>query len=85
MRATLSSKGQLVLPAEIRRQLRLARGEALTIELRDDGVLLRPVSRSRRYTTTRHPVSGLPVMKALERPPKKVTAAEIARLNAELL
>lgn len=84
MKATLSSKGQLVLPAEVRRQLGLNRGEALTIELRDDGVLLRPASRSRRYKTTRHPVSGLPVMTAVERPARKVTAAEIARLNAEL-
>jgi AbrB family looped-hinge helix DNA binding protein len=85
MKATLSSKGQLVLPAQIRRQLGLARGEALTIELRDDGVLLRPASRSRRYKATRHPVSGLPVMTALERPANKVTAVEIARLNAELV
>jgi len=84
MKATLSSKGQLVLPAEVRRQLRLARGEALTIEVREDGVLLRPMSRSRHYKTTRHPVSGLPVMTAVERPARRVTAAEIARLNAEL-
>ena len=84
MKATLSSKGQLVLPAEIRRTLRLMRGEALTIEVREDGVLLRPAFYSRRYKRTRHPVSGLPVMTAVEPPARKVTAAEIARLNAAL-
>ena len=85
MKVTLSSKGQLVLPAEIRRQLRLVRGAALTIEVRDDALVLRATARSRRYKTTRHPVSGLPVMTALERPAKKVTAAEIARVAADLV
>jgi AbrB family looped-hinge helix DNA binding protein len=85
MKVTLSSKGQLVLPAEIRRQLRLVRGAALTIEVRDDALVLRAMARSRRYKTTRHPVSGLPVMTALERPAKKVTAAEIARVAADLV
>jgi AbrB family looped-hinge helix DNA binding protein len=85
MEITLSSKGQLVLPARVRRQLRLARGERLSIEVRGDSVILRPVSQPRRYRTALHPVSGLPVMVALERPARKVSAAEIARLSAELL
>jgi len=85
METTISSKGQLVLPAKVRRQLRLAQGERLSIEVRGDSVILRPMSQPRRYRTARHPASGLPVMVALERPARKVSAAEIARLSAELL
>ncbi len=85
MVTTLSSKGQLVLPASVRRQLGLAKGERLSVELRGDSVVLRPLAQPRRYRTARHPKSGLPVMAAVARPKRKVTAAEIARLHAELL
>lgn len=84
METTLSSKGQLVLPARVRRQLGLAQGERLTIEVRGDELVLRPARRSRRYRTARHPKSGLPVMVAVKPPRRKVTAAEIAALGAEL-
>lgn len=85
MEAILSSKGQLVLPAKLRRQLRLSRGEHLSIEVRGDSLILRLVAKPRRYKSARHPTSGLPVMVALEPPARKVTSAEIARLHAELL
>jgi AbrB family looped-hinge helix DNA binding protein len=85
METTLSSKGQLVLPAAARRKLKLAQGERLAVELRDGGVFLRPVGQAKKYRLTRHPVSGLPVMAAVGKVARKVTAAEIARLNAELL
>jgi AbrB family looped-hinge helix DNA binding protein len=85
METTISSKGQIVLPAEARKQLRLAQGERLAVELREGGIFLRPVSAERRYRMEVHPVSGLPVMVAVKRGGRKVTAAEIARLNAELL
>ena len=84
METTLSSKGQLVLPALVRRQLGLARGERLTIEVRGDELVLRPARRVRRYRTARHPKSGLPVMIAVKPPRRKVTAAEIAALAADL-
>jgi AbrB family looped-hinge helix DNA binding protein len=85
METTVSSKGQIVLPAEARKRLRLAQGERLSVELRDGGVFLRPVGAVRTYRMEIHPVSGLPVMVAEKRGGRKVTAAEIARLNAELL
>ena len=85
MRVTVSSKGQVVLPAEVRRQLRLAKGERLSVEVRGDSVILRPLAEPRRYQTVRHLKSGLPVMVALKPPRRKVTAAEIARLHAELV
>ena len=85
METTLSSKGQIVLPVAARRKLDLAQGERLDVELRDDGVFLRPARRRVAYRVERHPVSGLPRMVAVTPPARKVTAAEIARLNAELM
>jgi AbrB family looped-hinge helix DNA binding protein len=85
METTLSSKGQIVLPAAARRRLHLARGERLAVELRDGGVLLRPLNAPRAYKTVNHPVSGLPAMVAVGPRGRRVTAAEIAKLNAELL
>jgi AbrB family looped-hinge helix DNA binding protein len=85
MQTTLSSKGQLVLPSAARRKLHLSQGEQLSVEFREGGIFLRPVAQVRAYRTARHVVSGLPVMVAAARPVRKVTAAEIARLNAELL
>ena len=85
METTLSSKGQLVLPARLRRQLRLVRGERLSIEVQGDSVVLRPLAGRRRYKTASHPVSGLPVMVAVKPSRRKVTAEEIARTSADLL
>jgi AbrB family looped-hinge helix DNA binding protein len=85
MRITVSSKGQVVLPAEVRRRLRLVQGERLSVEVRGDSVILRPLPEPRRYQAARHPRSGLPVMVALKPPKRKVTAADIARLHADLL
>lgn len=80
MRITVSSKGQVVLPAEVRRHLRLVKGERLSVEVQGDSVVLRPVPEPRQYRATRHPKSGLLVMVAVKPPKRKVTAAEIAQL-----
>ena len=85
MKTTLSSKGQVVLPVHVRRQLRLHQGDPLAVEVRDGSIVLRPVLKPRRYKTGRHPVSGLPVMVAVEPSGRRVTVAGIARLHAELL
>jgi AbrB family looped-hinge helix DNA binding protein len=85
MVTTLSSKGQVVLPAAARRRLHLIPGERLDVELRDDGVFLRPARPVAGYRLELHPDSHLPRMVAVARPARKVTAAEIARLHAELL
>jgi AbrB family looped-hinge helix DNA binding protein len=85
MTTTLSSKGQLVLPAAARRKLKLSAGERLSVEMRDDGVFLRPFNQTAEYELQTHPSSGLPRMIRKVRSSRKVTAQEIARLNAELL
>ncbi len=84
MQTVLSSKGQVVLPAEARRALKLGQGDRMSVEVKDGGVFLRPVRQGRRYRVRIHPISGLPVMVPLKPPPRKVTAAEVARLAAEL-
>ena len=85
MQTTLSDKGQVLLPSAARRRLRGGRNKRLSVELREGGVLLRPAVRLRRYKSVTHPISGLPVMAAQQRSVRKVSAAEIARLHAELL
>lgn len=44
MQLTLSSKGQLVLPAPVRRRLRLQPRAKLHLEERDGGLFLRPAT-----------------------------------------
>jgi AbrB family looped-hinge helix DNA binding protein len=85
METTLSSKGQLVLPAEVRRKLKMAQGARLSVEIREGGVFLHSVRRIRTYRPAKHPVSGLTVMVPLGEPERKVTAAEIAQVNSDLL
>ena len=85
METTLSTKGQFVLPVPVRRKLNLQPGERLGVELLGDGIFLRPLKRVGAYELKKHPVSGLPRMVARGGTKHKVTAEEIARLNAELL
>ncbi|MDJ0870944.1 MAG: AbrB/MazE/SpoVT family DNA-binding domain-containing protein [Gammaproteobacteria bacterium] len=44
--ATLSSKSQIVLPAEVRRRLGLRPGDRLVIEVEDDHVVVRKAPAS---------------------------------------
>ena len=39
----LSSKGQIVIPAKIRKELKLSKGDKLLVERRGDVIVLRPV------------------------------------------
>jgi len=41
MRSTISSKGQITVPVEVRERLGLAPGTPVEFELREEGVLLR--------------------------------------------
>jgi len=40
----LSSKGQIVLPAELREEFHLSKGDKLLVEKRDDEIVLKPIS-----------------------------------------
>jgi len=39
----LSSKGQIVIPAKIRRELKLSEGDKLLLERKGDVIILRPI------------------------------------------
>jgi AbrB family looped-hinge helix DNA binding protein len=41
MRSTISSKGQITVPVEVREQLGLVPGTPIEFEMREEGVLLR--------------------------------------------
>jgi AbrB family looped-hinge helix DNA binding protein len=49
MQITLSSKGQIVLPAPLRRALGLRSRSKLEVEERDGGLFLRPAGRRRSF------------------------------------
>lgn len=55
---TLSSKGQVVLPAPVRRQLKLKSRAKLELEVRDGGVFLRPVGRLPAFEPIDYPPPG---------------------------
>ena len=65
MKTTLSTKGQVVLPASIRRKLGLEPGDSLDAEVQGGRVTLTP--RKVRSPTPKilvDPVTGLPVLSA---------------------
>ncbi len=72
--ATLTSKGQLVIPKEIREYMRLEPGDRLDFVVRDDGeVVIRPVVadvtalRGLLATSRRKPVSLESMKKAIRK------------------
>ena len=58
MQVTLSSKGQLVLPAPVRRRLRLKARAKLELEERDDGIFLRPARLPLPHEPIEYPPPG---------------------------
>lgn len=62
MRSTISSKGQVTVPVEIRRELGLAPGVGVEFELREGGVLLK------KGGAGEHPVERVYGLLSLDRP-----------------
>ena len=58
MQLTLSSKGQIVLPAPMRRRLRLKARSKLEIEERDGGLFLRPAKAGPAFEPIDYPPPG---------------------------
>ena len=83
MLTTLSTKGQVVVPSRIRRELGLQPGDSLEASVEGRHIVLtqRKV-RSRKARVSRDPVTGLPVLTA---GPKaaKLTSAEVREILAE--
>ena len=63
MRTKLSTKGQVVLPRQIRTRLGLRPGDNLDVEVEGDHILLRPPKAPKgRARIIKDPVTGLPVL-----------------------
>jgi AbrB family looped-hinge helix DNA binding protein len=58
MQLTLSSKGQLVIPAPMRRRLRLKARSKVEIEERDGGLFIRPARSAKRVEPIDYPPAG---------------------------
>lgn len=72
MTTTLSSKGQIVIPADIRQRHNLRAGDELLIEERDDEVVLKKARHRRRKTLVQWmldcPVKSLKVERTVDSP-----------------
>ena len=54
MQITLSSKGQIVLPAPMRRVLGLRTGSKVSIEERDGGIFIQPARKAKSIVPIRY-------------------------------
>jgi AbrB family looped-hinge helix DNA binding protein len=83
METKLSTKGQVVVPNNIRRKLDLRPGDSLEATLEGKRIVLTPrTTRERSARLTKDPLTGLP---ALTAGPKasKLTSAQVRELLAE--
>jgi len=80
MQTTVSSKGQVVLPAPIRRRLGLRAGDPLDADIQGGSIVLTPRKQRRRHTKiTKDTVTGLPVLSAgVDAPP--LSSKEVAEI-----
>jgi AbrB family looped-hinge helix DNA binding protein len=58
MQLTISSKGQLVLPAPVRRRLRLKARSKVELEEREGGVFIKPVVKRGSVEPIDYPAPG---------------------------
>ena len=74
MTTTLSARGQIVIPSEVRKQLGLREGDDfIVLTSRDRDILLRPLRRSRRKGL----FHALRALKGLELKPNKELIRDI--------
>jgi AbrB family looped-hinge helix DNA binding protein len=65
MRTKISTKGQVVLPGPLRRQLDLRAGDPLDVEIEAGRIVLTPRSKPRyQVSLVTDPVTGLPALSA---------------------
>jgi len=65
MQTRVSTKGQVVLPAPLRRRLGIREGDPLNAEIEAGSIVLTPRKKTRRRTSIIiDPLTGLPVLSA---------------------
>ena len=83
--AKLSSKAQVVIPADIRRKLGLRPGDLVELQARGDAVIIRKATRSTAAALTSHKAttSASEALKAFRSPLFKGRAEALRRERAE--
>ena len=83
METKVSTKGQVVVPKNIRRKLDLRPGDSLEATLEGNRIVLTPRNaRRRRVRVIKDPVTGLPALTAGPKAPK-LTSAQVRELLAD--
>ena len=83
MQTRLSTKGQVVIPSEVRRKLDIRPGDPLEAALEGQRIVLIPRrARPRALQVIRDPVTGLPALTAGRNAPK-LTSALVRGILAE--
>ncbi len=83
MQTKLLDKGQVVLPASIRRKLGVKTGDEFSADIKNGNIVLTP-TKKKVYKTwiTTNPITGLAVLKAEEGAPK-LTSEQVAEMLAD--
>jgi AbrB family looped-hinge helix DNA binding protein len=83
METKISTKGQVVLPSQLRERLGLRPGDALDVRLEGDAIVLRPRrARRRKPKIIIDPRTGLAVLTAGPGAPK-LTSKQVAEMLAD--
>ena len=83
MQTKVSDKGQVVLPASIRRKLGVKTGDEFSADIQNGNIVLTPGKKKvfKTWITT-SPITGLPVLTAEEGAPK-LTSEQVAEMLAD--
>jgi AbrB family looped-hinge helix DNA binding protein len=83
MTTKLSTKGQVVLPKDIRRKMNLRPGDQFDTRIDGEGILLVPKrKRPRKYRITKDPITDLPVITGGKDAPR-LTNEEVIEMLAD--
>lgn len=83
MQTKVSTKGQVVLPSQLRERLGLRPGDELDVKLEGDAIILKPRrARRRKAKIIKDPISGFPVLSAGKNAPK-LTSEQVQALLAD--
>lgn len=62
MKTTLSTKGQIVVPLDVRQALRIEAGDALDIRIEAGSIVLTPINEFHEGAIVNDPLTGFPVL-----------------------